>query len=138
MNSPTSSPVCWAIMGVRSRRRNGEGNAQEQVTGALLELEVQLSGLACGVRRDMELEHRVTGRQGHVRDLGHVPDGDDVAPTERVLNDAFDERVDPVDVPAAFVCRDVPVPPVMAVTGRWCRPPVPIRPGCARSCPGGF
>ena len=46
-------------VGQQGIRGDVEGDAQEEVAGALVELTVQLPGLAVTVRGDVELEHRV-------------------------------------------------------------------------------
>ena len=83
-----------------------ERHAEEDVGAALVELAGQP---ALG---DVELEHRVAGRQRHLRDVGDVPRADDVPAAVGVAPDLLDDLGDLVDVPTV---RGRPRAPLVAV-----------------------
>ena len=56
-------------MSEQSIRRNIEGNTQEDIRAALVQLAGELAV------SNVELKHAMTGRQRHVRHLGDIPGG---------------------------------------------------------------
>ena len=69
-----------------------ERHAQEEVGAALVQLAAEAA-----VGRDVELEQRVAGRQGHLVGLPRVPARDDQAPAGGVAADLLDDPADLVD-----------------------------------------
>lgn len=72
--------------------RDVEGDAEEDICRALVELARQLS------IGDIELEQCVARRQGHVRQIGHVPGADDVPTRIRIAPNRLDHFAQLVDV----------------------------------------
>jgi hypothetical protein len=81
-------------------------HAEEHVRASLVQLARQL------VVRHVELEQHVTWRQGHVRNLLHVPRRDDQSPRIRVTHDGVDDAGQLID---RFTGRCRPRPPLNAV-----------------------
>src|SRR5207248_1229812 len=65
-----------------------EGNAEEDVGTALVELQVEPP------RGDLCLEQTVTRRERHLVDLARVPRGDDLPPRKRIALDEVEEILD--------------------------------------------
>ena len=82
------SHVQVALLGEHVRQQciagDIEGNAEKEVSAALVQLEVEPAAGNLG------LEQAVAGRERHAMNLAGVPGSDDLPPRIRILTDKFD------------------------------------------------
>ena len=95
---------------MRQQRIGGdvEGNAEEDVAAALIELARKTPA------RHIELHEEVAGRKRHLRDFGHVPGRDDEAARVGIALDLVNEVCDLID---GLAVGAAPTAPLHAVDG---------------------
>src|ERR1700722_15678478 len=99
----------------RQQRVRGDvkGHSQEHVRAPLVKLTTKpLPAIRIGC--DIKLKKRMTGHEGHLRQIGHVPGADDEAAAVGTLFYLVDDLGDLADGPAVGA---FPTPPLFAING---------------------